>query len=960
MPPTDQTARADALCRDLGSRISGAVRFDRLYRTLYATDASIYEIVPTGVVLPRDVDDVIATVNCCRKYDVPMVARGGGTGLTGGAIGGGVLIDFSRFMTGVWEVDPDGRSVRVHPGVVLDELNAQLVEHGVFFAPDLSTSSRATIGGMIANNACGAHSVLFGRTVDHVVELTVVLSDGSVVRWPHDQTNGDGRRAEIDRQVNDIVTGVCDDIRARYPNILRKNGGYALDRVLGVRDRLGVGTLICGSEGTLGVVVEARLKLTNVPRCRGLVLVHFDDLFAALDATPVFLEYEPAAIELIDRLIMEAALRDPSLKGDLGFVTPQTQAIMAIEWFADTEADLRDRINGFVDDMGRRSIGFLRQPMFDLRQQHTVWEMRKRGLGLLMSRAGDVQPYAFVEDSAVPPERLGSYIREFRTILDEEDIPEAAYYAHASVGVIHVRPALNLKSARDISRMQSIADRVSDLALRYGGAMTGEHGDGLLRSCWLEKMYGRRIVDAFGRVKNAFDPQGLFNPGKIVDPLPMTEHLRYGSDHETIQIKTGLDFSPHSGLASLANMCSGVGQCRQKLVGTMCPSFQATGDEMHTTRARANALRSALSNRGLMDGLDDRALDEVMDLCLQCKACKTECPTGVDMGRMKSEWLSRRHQTVGMSPGNRAAAHAPRFLAMVSRVPRLANLVMQSRPARGWAEKRLGFDRRIRPPRLATKTFRQWWRQRRGPEHLQPGLANPVVYLVDTWANFCTPSVAIATVRVLESVGFQVIVPVLECCGRTLISQGLLCEAKTAATANVSRLLPYAKRDISIVGSEPGCLFTLADEYPALLGSTAAAVVASRVEMIETLVTRVAKTGDISIPFNEQTICLKLHGHCHQKAMIGMQDALEMLRLIPHCQVAEINSGCCGMAGSFGHEVAHYDIAKTIGEQRLFPAIRQRGTCDIAVWGFSCRCQIAHHTDVTPRHGVEWFADALR
>lgn len=949
------SATVESLQRDLESQVRGEVRFDRLYRTLYATDASIYEIVPTGVVLPHDINDVIATVKCCRKHGVPIVARGGGTGLTGGAVGSGVQLDFSRHMTDITEIYPDERTVRVQPGVVLDELNAQLANHDLFFAPDLSTSSRATIGGMIANNACGAHSVIYGRTVDHVIELTVVLSDGSVARWPTDSHD-----RPIESQVQSIVKDLADEIRVRYPNVLRKNGGYALDRLLDDNNPLGVGTLICGSEGTLGVVVEAKLRLTDITPNRALVLVHFDDLFAALDATPIFLEHQPAAVELIDRLIIDAALRDQSIKNDLHFITPQTQAIMAIEWFADSNSELNDRIDKFTNDMTHKNIGFIRQPMFDAHQQQTVWEMRKRGLGLLMSRPGDVQPYAFVEDSAVPPERLGNYIRDFKKILDEEGVPEASYYAHASVGVIHVRPALNLKSANDISRMNQIADRISDLALQYGGAMTGEHGDGLLRSCWLEKMYGPKIVEGFKRVKKSFDPDNLFNPGKIVDPQPMTQHLRYGQDHQTIQIKTVMNYAPHNDIASLAQMCSGVGQCRQKLVGTMCPSYHATGDELHTTRARANALRSALSNRGLIDGLDDDALDEVMDLCLQCKACKTECPTGVDMSRMKSEWLARRNQTKGMSSGDRMASQTPRLAAIASRTPRLANLIMQSRPARAFAQRKWGFDRRIAPPKLATTTFRKWWRRRGGAEYLKSNFANPIVYMVDTWANYYTPNVAIASVRILEAAGFDVIVPVLNCCSRTLISKGLLSEAKSAAEANVIRLTPYAKRGLPIIGSEPSCLFTLTDEYPAMLGTSAAKKVAECAEMIESFITRTAKSQNMPMRFNDDRAQILLHGHCHQKAIIGMKSAIDMLRLAPNYDVEEINSGCCGMAGSFGHESEHYEIARVIGEQRLFPTVRQRKEHEIAVWGFSCRCQIAHHTDVHPRHGVEWLADALQ
>ncbi len=938
----------------LDKTVRGDVRFDRLYRTLYATDASIYEIVPAGVVLPRNTDDVVAVVNACRAHGVPIVARGGGTGLTGGAVGWGVQLDFSQYMTNVEDVDPTNRTVRVGTGVVLDELNATLSKHDLFFAPDLSTSSRATLGGMIANNACGAHSIRYGRTVDHVAELTCVLSDGSVVRWP-----ADAATTVLDAEVHEIVAGVEGDVRQRFPRVMRSNGGYALDRLLRDDNRLGVGTLLCGSEGTLGLVVDATLRLEPVPHLKGMVVVHFDDLFAALDATPQMLEHQPCAVELVDRMIIDSALHDQSIKDRLGFISPQSRALMVVEWFADDVQELHERIEGFVAGMERAKIGFLHQRMLEAGEQHVVWEMRKRGLGLLMSRPGDTQPYAFVEDSAVPAENLGDYIRAFARILDEEGVPDASYYAHASVGVIHVRPALNLTTARDVSRMQSIADRVSDLAMRFGGTMTGEHGDGFLRSCWLEKLYGRSIVDAFRRVKHAFDPHGLMNPGKIVDPQPMTEHLRYGPEHHTTEFKTELDLAPHSGLANLGQMCSGVGQCRQRLVGTMCPSYMATGDELHTTRGRANALRSALSNRGLLSGLDDEALDDVMDLCLSCKACKTECPTGVDMARIKGEWLSRRNRVRGMSRGDRAAAYAPQLASIASRAPRLANAVMGSRLSRWFAERALGFDRRIAPPTLARQTFRRWWRARNGRESMDAGLRRPIVYFLDTWANHYTPNVAMAAVRVLEAADFDVIVPELVCCGRTLISKGLLSEARVQAAENIRRLRPFVDAGVRIVGSEPSCLLTLMDEYPALVPTDDAKALASAAEMIEATVLRATRDDDSSFSFAGEPLDLLLHGHCHQKAMVGTNAAVDVLSLPSGYSVREFNSGCCGMAGSFGHEQAHYDVAKAIGEQRLFPAVRSRGQSEIAVWGFSCACQIAHHTNVRPRHGIEWLADAL-
>jgi len=945
-----------ALARRLRSAIQGEVRFDRLSRTLYSTDASIYEITPLGVVLPKNVADVVAVVNECRAGGVSIVARGAGTGLTGGAVGAGVQLDLSRYMNGIGPVDPQARKVEVEPGVVLDELNAHLAAYGLQFAPDVATSSRATIGGMIANNSCGAHSIVYGRTVDHVVELTVTLADGRVVTFPSRETDGSEKLFEA--ALGRIRDENFEEIERRFPKVLRSNGGYGLNRLGPPGTPADAVKILCGSEGTLGIVVRAKLRLAPIPRCTGLVVLHFSTLLDALAATPAILRYKPAAVELVDKLIVDAGRANAAMARRFDFLVGDPAALLVVEFFDDSDTSLASRVEILLSDREVTGATYSASRVLDPVRQADVWKLRTSGLGLLMSKPGDAQPYAFVEDSAVDPSRLREYIERFAAILDREGV-HAGYYAHASVGCIHVKPVLNLKDGGDVERMRRIAEAVSDLALEFGGAMTGEHGDGIVRSCWIEKMYGPRITAAFKEVKRLFDPQGILNPHKIVDPWPMTEHLRYGPSFATQSVKTHLDFAGYGGMAGLAGMCTGVGQCRQRLVGTMCPSYMATGDETHTTRARANALRIALSNRGLLAGLDDPHLAEVMDLCLSCKACKTECPTGVDMARLKAEYLARRILTHGASRRARLIAELPERLAWVSRFPRTSNLLAQSTPFRALVERRFGIDRRVPPPRLATTTFRAWYRRHQRRRGYRNESRGAVIYFVDTWTNYFTPQVGIAAVKLLEGAGFSVDCPRTVCCGRPAISQGLLAEARQLAEIKVLRLSQAATPGVPIVGSEPSCILTLVDEYPQLVRTQGARRVASQTFTMESFLRRVLDERPDALRFRPTQSSLLYHAHCHQKAMVGSADAVALLGAVWGGEASEINSGCCGMAGSFGHEVEHYDVARAIGEQRLFPAIRGREEAEVAVSGFSCRQQIEHHTDVHAKHVVEYLADQL-
>ncbi len=950
---------------DIRADLRGDIRADQLSRAIYATDASIYEIVPDAVVLPKCVDDVRKIVAACARHRVPLTARGAGTGLAGGAVNRGVIIDLSRHMNRVLAIDPVERTACVEPGVVLDELNALLAPHGLQFAPDVATSSRATIGGMIANNSCGAHSVYYGRTVDHVRSLDVVLSDGSLARWPRAGGAPSALEHNIMQTVRDTAVEYADDITARFPRILRRNGGYALDRLRPEeKGRINLETLICGSEGTLGIVVGATLKLEPLPRHTGMVVAHFHELLDALAATPAVLEHAPAAVELLDKLILDAARRNPIMQRRRWLVEGDPRGLLIIELYDDDDARLRARLSALARDLASRETGYAHPVLTDAVEQADLWHIRKSGLGLLMSTPGDRQTYDFVEDTAVDPSKLRDYIARFKQVLEDEGVPEASYYAHASVGCLHVKPILNLKSASDIAKMHRIADRISSLALEFGGTMTGEHGDGILRSEWLAKMYGPRIIEAFRKVKAAFDPHGILNPGKIVAPYPMIGSFRYGEAYRASAVDTTLDFSAHGGMAGMAEMCSGVGQCRQRLVGTMCPSYMATGDERHTTRARANALRLALSNRNTVQDLDDPALDEVMDLCLSCKACKTECPTGVDMAKLKAEWQWINVRRDGPPLRSRLIARIADLSRMGALAPRASNWLAQSRFVRAVLDRTLGIDRRVPPPRFADKalTRRLGSLLKRNRHHVHSGdlQGNTVVYFIDTWTRHFTPQAGLATVRLLKALGRRVIVPDVGCCGRPAISKGLLGDATKMAQRNVDTLADYAAAGIPILTTEPSCHSAIIDEWTQLVRTDAARRVAAAAAPAESYILRAITQDDaVAKRITPQGRPVRLHGHCHQKAMTGTEDALHLLQLVTGGRATELNTGCCGMAGAFGHEAEHYDIAKAIGEQRLFPAVRERGDAEIAVTGFSCRHQIEHHTCVHARHVLEIVAAAL-
>jgi FAD/FMN-containing dehydrogenase/Fe-S oxidoreductase len=961
----------------LAKTVDGEVRFNRLSRALYSTDASVYQIVPLGVVIPRTEADVIATVKACARCRTPLTVRGGGTSQAGQAIGPGVQLDCSKYLNRVREINARERWACVQPGCVLDDLNLQVKPLGLQFAPDVSTSNRATIGGMIANNSCGAHSVIYGKTVDHVLELKVALADGQVLRLrPLSASEWDEKCAQNDhegecyRVVRRLAAAHAEEIVRRFPKIMRRVGGYNLDRFLarsGEDRPFNLADLFVGSEGTLGITLEAKLRLVELPRAKALLVVQFTDLLDALAATPAILKHGPAAVEVVDRYVLESTRLNPEAARLRDFLQGDPGAILLIELFGETPEDLGPRLEALAAELRQRGFGYHLHSAEDPAAQARIWNLRKAALGLSMAQKGDAKALSFVEDTAVAPEHLRDYIAEFLALIARHGTT-AGVYAHASVGCLHVRPVINLKTESGVRQFEAIAEEVAGLVLKYGGSLSGEHGDGLVRSPFQEKMYGPVLYRAFRELKRTFDPLNLLNPGKIVDPPPLTANLRYGPAYVTPEVPTTFDFSADGGLARSAELCAGVGACRKKREGTMCPSYQATRDEQHSTRGRANALRLAITGQLGSEGLTDPALFEVLDLCLECKACKAECPTNVDMARLKAEFLHQYYRKHGLPRRNRLLGNVATLSRWGCRLAPVSNWIVRSRLGRWLNEKVFGIDQRRVPPRFVRQPRPPYlcWES---PLFTSWEVEDRLVLFSDTFTASFEPDIEWAAMQLLRGLRRPDAPPYpasshwlatedqqATCCGRPLISNGLLAEAVELARHNVQVLLPLVERGLAVFACEPSCLLTLKDDYPALLRGEwrrKAESVASACHTFEELLdARLAKSPHIALRPGPKKILVQ--GHCHQRSLVGMEPTLRLLRRIPGAEVVDLDAGCCGMAGSFGYEKEHYEISRLVGEQRLFPALREADADAVVVApGFSCRMQIQHFTGRTALHPAQ-------
>ena len=904
-----------------------------------------------------------------RRHGVSITARGGGTSQAGQAIGSGLQLDTSKYFNRVIDISTSDRTAWVEPGVVLDELNAQLKIHGLRFAPDISTASRATIGGMIANNSSGARSVLYGKTIDHVLELDVILADGSLTHFqPLDASalesacGGDGLKAGAYREVRRLASECRDEIERRFPKVLRRVGeAQRLDEFTNAAKPVQpVEADLVGSEGTLGLVVAAKINLVPLPRAKAVLAIEFDDLLDALAATPAILEHHPSAVEVMDRFILDHAKESPALEalrrsimqGDAG-------ALLCVELYADQAADLPPRLDALERALVTSGVRCRSRRAITADEQARIWSFREASLGLSMAmKRATRSRLSFVEDTAVAPEKLRDYIERFLQIVRRHGT-KAGVYAHASVGCLHVRPVVNLKTSDGIRRFEAIANDIADLGCaEFGGALSGEHGDGLVRGPFSEKMFGPVLYGAFRSIKRAFDPDGTFNPGKIVDSPPLTSNLRYGVGYVAASPATFFDYSEHGGMAGAVEMCSGLGACRKKLDGTMCPSYMATLDEKHSTRGRANVLRLAMAGRLGEAGLGDREVYDVLDLCLECRACKAECPVGVDVARFKSEFLADYWRRHGTPLRARAIGRIAGLAKWGSRLAPISNAVAASAPARWLGEKAFQIDRRRTLPNWSRRTFAAQFRS----STLQPPAASrkppaPSLQLIlfdDTFTNYSHPEIGLAAAEVLRAAGAEVGLVPHVCCGRPLISQGLLEDARGLAARNVDALYGAASSGRPIVFLEPSCLSAVREDAPALLRGESqrkARVVAEACVLFEDFVERESQADRITLRLKPGPSTVLLHGHCHQKAMGLTASARALLSRIPSCTVVDLDAGCCGMAGSFGYASEHYDVSKTIGERKLLPAARAMtpGTV-LAASGTSCREQVAHFAGVEALH----------
>jgi len=964
---------ADAtLATRLRSEVRGELAFDRAARGRYATDASIYQVMPLGVFTPRDDEDVAAALAVCRDLRVPVLPRGAGSSQCGQTVGAALVIDHTRHLNRVLAFEPQALQVTVEPGIVLDALNAWLKPHGLWFPVDVSTSAQATLGGMAGNNSCGSRSIAYGNMVHNVHAIDGRLIDGTCVYFGPESAMRDASgpaRALVDR-LRMIGTRERDEIGARVPKVLRRVGGYNIDvfnpqsgRPYTSDGSVNFAHLLVGSEGTLAWSRALTLSLAPLPRHRALGVVNFPTLHRAMECARDIVRLAPTAVELVDRTMIDLARGNPAFRPVIdAALVGSPDALLLVEFAGDDGDRTRGRLRDLEALMGDLGLPGSVVALTDAAAQNALWDVRKAGLNIMMSMRGDGKPVSFIEDCAVPLEHLAEYVDRLTEVFRRHGT-RGTWYAHASVGTLHVRPILDMR--RDgAAKMRAIAEEASALVRQYKGAYSGEHGDGLVRSEWVAWQFGPRLAHAFAEIKALFDPQRLMNPGKIVDPPRMDDAtlFRFRPGYAAAPLAPALDWTafdvqndpltdaltppgtggdPAHGFAKAVEMCNNNGHCRKFDAGTMCPSYRVTRDEAHLTRGRANTLRLALSGQ-LDGGLGSPDVRDALDLCVSCKGCRRECPTGVDMARMKIEFRHRWQAEHGLTLRERLIASLPRWAPLAARVPALVNARDRLPFVRAMVERTLRFSAQRSLPRFRSDTF-----LRDAPAD---DAGADVVLLVDTFTNAFEPENAHAAVRVLRAAGHRIAIARGDdrplCCGRTWLTAGLVDRAREEAQRLLAALLPHVARGAAVVGLEPSCLFSLRDEYLVMdLGSDAERV-ASRAMLVETLLEDELRAGTHTIPLRPLPHPRALlHGHCHQKAFDALKPARAVLERIPGLAVDVVDSSCCGMAGSFGYEAEHYATSMAMAEAALLPAVRAAAADTIVVAsGTSCRHQIADGT----------------
>lgn len=939
----------ESFFQTLKREMKGDVYHDPLTCSIYSVDASIYEVTPLAVVLPTDKNDLLNALNIAAEFHVPVTARGAATGITGSCLGPGLIIDTSKHLHHILEINIEQEYAVCEPGVVQDRLNEALAPHGYRLGPDTSTGNRATLGGMLANNSAGARSLIYGCMADHVAEVELALSGGELLtfsqvgteEWENKRGQQD-REGHIYREVFQILRKYRDAILTRFPQIPRHVSGYNLDRLL-TAPPLNISQLIAGSEGTLGIATKIKMNIARKPRFTGICVLHLQETLRAMRSIHEMLAHHPIALEMIDDKILNAARLSPVVRHRLGWLAGNPESVFVAEFEAEDPHSLQTKLQTFAKEMSARSIGYAQVILTDPQQIASVWEVRKSGLGLLLSKRGYSRAIAFIEDISIAPEKLADFMTEFSTYLKSIG-KEAGIYGHIGSGCMHIRPYIDLRKAADLSLMREIMERVSSMVLAHGGAMSGEHGDGLIRSWLNKKMFGHDLYQAFKELKTAFDPDNLMNPGKIIDGSPLNENLRLSPETKHVPIDSFLDFSKEGGIELAADMCNGNGQCRKK-ESVMCPSFQVSDNEYDTTRARAQSLRAIIHGKLPIEALKGRALYDVLDLCIECKGCKRECPSQVDMAKMKAELLYQYQEAHGYSLRNRFFAYLPTFSRLASPFAALANgLAATSLFKRGLAWLGIAPERSL--PALAKERFSTWFQQQQQTPQIKT-----VVLFNDTYTEFYEPHIGQAAYKVFKALGYEVLLANGMCCGRPLISKGLLKQAKANAISFVEKLNEMVNENRSLVVLEPSCASVFSDDTDGLLGKDPQLErLRSHTLSFDEFLHQHLVEGQLPLPFHDTQQNIWVHGHCHQKSLVGIKISLEVLQGISGFSVHEINSGCCGMAGAFGYEKEHYDFSMKIGDLKLFPQVQALHNKDLIIAnGFSCRSQIK---DGTPKRAI--------
>ncbi len=970
----------------LQANFAGDIYIDETMRTLYATDASAYEELPIAVTRPKNNDDIKLLILFAKENQASIIPRTAGTSLAGQVVGGGIIADVSKYMTSIIELNKEEHWIRLQPGVVTDELNKYIEPHGLFFGPETSTSNRCMIGGMVGNNSCGAHSLIYGSTRDHTLEIKAILSDGSdvvfqaVSKFEFEQKcNGDSLENKLYQKVKIILDEPANqkEIREQYPepSLKRRNTGYALDLLLETaqfsktKEPFNFCKLIAGSEGTLAFITEIKLNLIPLPpKIKGLLCVHFNTLRDAFLGNLVALNHNPGAIEIMDDIIINCTKGNTEQTKNRFFIKGNPKAVLMIEFARDTEEEIVDIAQSLEADLNVSKLGY-HFPLIFGADVKKAWNLRKAGLGLLANVIGDRKPVTVVEDTAVNPETFPDYMEEFQKMLKQYKL-RCVYYGHIATGEIHLKPELNLKDPKDVALFRTIALETAKLVKKYKGSLSGEHGDGRLRGEFIPLMLGEKIYQLLKEIKQTFDAENIFNPGKIIGTPAMNTSLRLSVGKGTKNIKTYFDFSNKKGIIRAVESCTGSADCRKSEIigGIMCPSFMATKNENATTRARANILREFLTHSLRSNPFDHKEIYDVMDLCLSCKGCKSECPSSVDMAKLKAEFLQHYYDANGVPRRAKMIGNIASINKFGANFSTITNFFLSNVFFSGLIKQYLGFSEKRTIPLLHNTTLIKWWKNNKSEcikQLKKQSKTNGKIFLfADEFTNFNDVEVGIKTIQLLTRLGYEVEIPFHVESGRTFLSKGLVKKAKIIATDNIGYLHHLITEETPLIGIEPSAILTFRDEYPDLTEGAvreSALVLAKNVFLIdEFLEKEIAKGKILQNQFTKEPKTIKLHGHCHQKSLASTAPMVKMLSLPKNYVVEEINSGCCGMAGSFGYEKEHYDVSMKIGELILFPEIRKSAeNIIIAAPGTSCRHQIKDGTGRIAKHPVEILFEAL-